>query len=101
VATLRDRDRFVLPLHGGPPVFTPAIREVQAEVRGVLQALLDRGQHSGELRDDLTPGDLIVAASLLSRPLPNTDDWDGLARRQIDLLLDGLRPPRPGADRSG
>src|SRR3954449_7097232 len=26
-ATLRDRDRFVLPLHGGPLVFDAAIRE--------------------------------------------------------------------------
>lgn len=90
-ATLRDRERFVLPLHGGPPVFNPAIRELQAEVRGVLQALLDRGQAAGELRVDLTPVDLIVAAALLSRPLPNADDWDGLAQRQIDLLLHGLR----------
>ncbi len=91
-ATLRDRDRFVLPLHGGPPVFTAATRELQAEVRGVLQALLDRGRLAGEIRDDLTPVDLIIAASLLSRPLPNTDDWDRLGGRQIELLLHGLGP---------
>jgi AcrR family transcriptional regulator len=28
LATLRDRERFVLPLHGGPAVFTPATREL-------------------------------------------------------------------------
>ncbi len=92
LATLRDRDRFVLPLHGGPAVFTPATRELQAEVRGVLQALLDRGRGAGELRADLTPIDLIVAASLLSRPLPAADDWDRFAARQIDLLVHGLGP---------
>jgi AcrR family transcriptional regulator len=91
-ATLRDRERFVLPLHGGPPVFNPAIRELQGEVRGVLQALLDRGHAAGELRGDLTPVDLIVATSLLSRPLPNADDWDRLANRQIDLMIQGLGP---------
>ena len=91
-ATLRDRDRFVLPLHGGPPVFTPSTRELQAEVRGVLQTLIDRGRAAGELRADLTPVDLIQAASLLSRPLPGTDDWDRLGRRQIDLFLHGLGP---------
>lgn len=91
-ATLRDRDRFVLPLHGGPPVFTPASRELQAEVRGVLQTLLDRGHAAGQLRKDLTPVDLIVATSLLSRPLPNSDDWDHLGNRQIDLMLHGLGP---------
>jgi len=97
VATLRDRDRFVLPLHGGPPVFDGPIRELQAQVRGVLQALIDRGHAAGGLRVDLTPVDLIVAASLLSRPLPNVDDWDRVAARQIDLLLDGLSSHPPPA----
>lgn len=97
-ATLRDRERFVLPLHGGPPVFDDTIRDVQGQVRGVLQALIDRGHAAGELRPDLAPADLIVAASLLSRPLPNTDDWEHLAARQIDLFLHGLGRPTP-ADR--
>jgi len=102
LATLRDRDRFVLPLHGGPPVFTPATRKRQADVRTILRGLIERGRAAGELRDDLTPEDLILAASLLSRPLPgltpsrvsrgrsDTGDWDRLARRQIDLMVHGL-----------
>ena len=89
-ATLRDRDRFVLPLHGGPVRFDAEIRDLQAEVREVLQTLLDRGQASGELRPDLTPVDLILSAALLSRPLPTAGEWDALAGRQIELLLDGL-----------
>ena len=93
LATLRDRERFVLPLHGGPAVFTPATRERQMEVRAVLRALIERGQAAGELRADLAPEDLIVAASLLSRPLPGTGDWDRLAHRQIDLMVHGLRGP--------
>ena len=48
LATLRDREQFVLPLHGGPPVFTPATRERQAEVRTALRTLLERGQAAGE-----------------------------------------------------
>jgi len=92
LATLRDRERFVLPLHGGPSVFTPATRELQAEVRTALRALIERGQAAGELRADLTPEDLILATSLLSRPLPGTGDWDRLARRQIDLMTHGLGP---------
>lgn len=99
LATLRDRERFVLPLHGGPKIFTPATRQRQADVRTALRTLLERGQAAGELRSDLTPEDLIVAASLLSRPLPGTGDWDALARRQIDLMIDGLGPQRlPRAD---
>jgi AcrR family transcriptional regulator len=95
LATLRDRERFVLPLHGGPVIFTPATRQRQAAVRTALRTLLERGQAAGELRADLTPEDLIVATSLLSRPLPGTGDWDALARRQIDLLVDGLAARRP------
>lgn len=95
LATLRDRERFVLPLHGGPPVFTPATRERQADVRTALRSLLERGKAAGELRADLSPEDLIVAASLLSRPLPGTGDWDGLARRQIELMINGLGSTAP------
>jgi AcrR family transcriptional regulator len=101
LATMRDRERFVLPLHGGPPVFTPATRTRQADVRTALRTLLERGKVAGELRADLTPEDLIVASSLLSRPLPGTSDWDGLARRQIDLMINGLGPPaNSNSDRS-
>ena len=98
LATLRDRQRFVLPLHGGPPVFTPATRQRQADVRTVLRSLLERGQTAGELRADLTPEDLILATSLLSRPLPGTGDWEHLARRQIELMIHGLGPTAPPAD---
>jgi hypothetical protein len=56
----------------------------------VLRALIERGQAVGELRGDLSPEDLIVAASLVSRPLPSTGDWDRLARRQIDLMIYGV-----------
>ena len=99
LATLRDRERFVLPLHGGPAIFTPATRERQAQVRTVLRGLIERGQGAGELRADLSPEDLIVAASLLSRPLPGTGDWERLARRQIDLMISGLAPAGPSTTR--
>ena len=106
LATLRDRERFVLPLHGGPPVFTPATRQLQADVRTILRSLLERGRTNGELRADLTPEDLIIATSLLSRPLAGTEpalvaepgsDWDRIASRQIELMLHGLGtgPMRP------
>ena len=99
LATLRDRERFVLPLHGGPAIFTPATRERQAAVRSLLRGLIERGQAAGQLRADLSPEDLIVAASLLSRPLPGTGDWARLARRQIDLMMNGLAPPASSSRR--
>jgi AcrR family transcriptional regulator len=99
LATLRDRERFVLPLHGGPAIFTPATRVRQADVRTILRGLIERGQAAGQLRADLSPEDLIVAASLLSRPLPGTGDWERLARRQIDLMINGLASPAPSTTR--
>jgi len=98
LATVRDRERFVLPAHGGPRVFNPAIRERQADIRTSLGALIERGQATGELRTDLTPEDLIVAASLVSRPLPIPRDWNRVAHRQIDLLIQGLGPATPPTD---
>jgi AcrR family transcriptional regulator len=97
MAGVRDRERFVLPLRGGPAVFTPATRERQADVRTALRTLLERGQAAGEVRADLTPEDLIVATSLLARPLPNTGDWERSAHRHIDLMIRGLAPTLPPA----
>jgi hypothetical protein len=82
-------------MHGGPRIFTPAIRERQADIRTALRALIERGQAAGQLRADLTPEDLIVAASLVSRPLPVPSDWDRVAHRQIDLIIDGLDAAAP------
>ena len=80
-------------------MFTPATRQLQADVRTILRSLLERGQANGELRADLAPEDLIVATSLLSRPLAGTEpalvakprsNWDRIAARQIELMLHGL-----------
>ena len=87
---LRDRDRFVLPLHGGPLTHNAAIARLRAEVRVVLQAIIDRGVAAGEVRDDVTPIDIIIAAALLANPLPNVDAWDDVAARQIELFLAGI-----------
>jgi AcrR family transcriptional regulator len=95
LATLRDRERFVLPLHGGPPVFTAATLQLQKDVRTILGGLLERGKAAGELRADLTAEDLVVATSLLSRPLPGTGNWDRIAHRQIDLMIGGLGSTPP------
>jgi AcrR family transcriptional regulator len=92
-ATLRDRERFVLPLVAPPAGFEAPIRERQAEVRAVLQGLLDRGHAAGELAPGLAPVDLIFNAVLLSRPFAAVEDWDAMAGRQIELLLRGFRAP--------
>ena len=95
LATLRDRERFVLPLHGGPPVFTPT-RKRQTDVRTALRS--SKVERRPENCEQTCPQDLVVAISLLTRPLPGTDDWDSLARRQIDLMINGIGPAALLAD---
>jgi AcrR family transcriptional regulator len=87
---LRDRDRFVLPLHGGPPSLNAGIIALRGEVRVVLQTIIDRGVAAGEVRDDITPTDVIIAGALLSSPLPSVERWDDVATRQIELFLAGI-----------
>ncbi|MEU9146896.1 TetR/AcrR family transcriptional regulator [Streptomyces sp. NPDC048349] len=67
--------------------------------RGVLEAgveaLLATGQDAGLVRTDIGVGDLMVALSQLSRPLPGTAclDTDRFVHRHLQLFLDGLRAP--------
>ncbi|MFF1509265.1 TetR/AcrR family transcriptional regulator [Streptomyces sp. NPDC058326] len=62
----------------------------------VVQALVDRAQRAGRLRSDVGVGDLMVAVSQLTRPLPGTAcgaGWDQFVHRHLQLFLDGLEAP--------
>ncbi|MFI5620759.1 TetR/AcrR family transcriptional regulator [Streptomyces sp. NPDC051567] len=58
-------------------------------------ALLAEGQRAGLIRADIGVGDLMIALSQLSRPLPGTAclDVDRFFHRHLQLFLDGLRTP--------
>jgi AcrR family transcriptional regulator len=60
-----------------------------------VETLVATGQRDGLLRTDIGVGDLMVALSQLSRPLPGTHcpDADRFAHRHLQLFLDGLRAP--------
>ncbi|MFD6185092.1 TetR/AcrR family transcriptional regulator [Streptomyces goshikiensis] len=60
-----------------------------------VQALLAAGQDAGLVRDDIGVGDLMMALSQLSRPLPGTAclQVDRFVHRHLGLFLDGLRAP--------
>jgi AcrR family transcriptional regulator len=71
---------------------------VAAEVRRMEQlinALLERAQGAGQLRSDIAVGDLMVALTQLTRPLPGTAcvGFDRFVHRHLQLFLDGLRAP--------
>ncbi|MFF3215311.1 TetR/AcrR family transcriptional regulator [Streptomyces sp. NPDC002886] len=60
-----------------------------------IEALLAAGRASGLLRPDIGVGDLMIALSQLSRPLPGTAcfDADVFVHRHLQLFLDGLMAP--------
>ncbi|MFD7033715.1 TetR/AcrR family transcriptional regulator [Streptomyces sp. NPDC059917] len=69
-----------------------AARDALAEA---VEELLVAGQRAGLVRTDIAAGDLMVALSQLSRPLPGVAclDADHFAHRHLQLFLDGLRAP--------
>lgn len=101
---VEQRSRLVLPLFGGPAFHDEETTVLRHRVTGCLDAVLARGRERGAVRDDVNSTDLLMAAAMVSRPLPNTPpEWlDATARRHIAVHLDGLRPgathhlPGPG-----
>lgn len=72
---------------------------LDAAVRGLVEA----AQTAGRMRTDVAVGDLMVALSQLTRPLPGTacPNMDRFVHRHLQLFLDGLEAPArselPGA----
>ncbi|MFC9795840.1 TetR/AcrR family transcriptional regulator [Streptomyces sp. NPDC057695] len=64
-------------------------------LEGAVQGLVDRAQRAGRLRTDVGVGDLMVALSQLTRPLPGSGcaAFDQFVRRHLLLFLDGLEAP--------
>ncbi|WP_437113455.1 TetR/AcrR family transcriptional regulator [Streptomyces venezuelae] len=68
-----------------------------------IETLMERAREAGQLRTDIAVGDLMVALSQLTRPLPGTacPGMDGFIHRHLQLFLDGLMAPArselPGA----
>ncbi|MEU9162573.1 TetR/AcrR family transcriptional regulator [Streptomyces sp. NPDC048424] len=73
----------------------PELLAAQTALQTAVETLLATGQDAGVIRTDIGVGDLMVALSQLSRPLPGTAclDTDRFAHRHLQLFLDGLRAP--------
>ena len=57
-------------------------------------SLLDRAAKAGEIRADITPGDLLRALVGMSYNVYDTPDWRKTALRLADIFVDGLRKRR-------
>lgn len=73
----------------------PELLAARDALQAGVEALLTTGQDAGLVRTDIGVGDLMVALSQLSRPLPGTAclDVDRFVHRHLQLFLDGLRAP--------
>jgi AcrR family transcriptional regulator len=60
-----------------------------------IEALMKRARTAGQLRTDIAVGDLMVAITQLTRPLPGKGcvNFDQFVHRHLQLFLDGLQAP--------
>ncbi|WP_405687099.1 TetR/AcrR family transcriptional regulator [Streptomyces sp. NBC_00057] len=95
-AAADERIGALCPMLSG--VFDRDHPELLAERRRLEEAaegLVARAMSAGRLRADIAVGDVLVALSQLTRPLPGTGclDIDRFTHRHLQLFLDGLEAP--------
>lgn len=81
------------------------IAAVRADGVAVMQDLVATAQRDGDLRPDVTHGDVGMLLVRLSRPMPGPlprNVADDLAHRHLDVIIDGLRAvPGPSSGLAG
>ena len=93
VVAMQVRDRGMLESVGERFFGDPRVRELKQQVDPKLEALLERVQSAGVVRDDIEHQDipvLIQAAARAGCVMPSCDPE--LSRRYLAIMLDGLRP---------
>jgi AcrR family transcriptional regulator len=63
-----------------------------AQIKGAIQSLVTRAVASGDIRADIVPLDLLRALVGVSN-VASAPDWQESAKRLVDILLLGSRPP--------
>ncbi|MGB8945047.1 MAG: TetR/AcrR family transcriptional regulator, partial [Streptomyces sp.] len=73
----------------------PDLVDARERLEAVTDGLMHRARAAGQLRTDIAVGDLMVALSQLTRPLPGTAclNMDRFVHRHLQLFLDGLMTP--------
>ncbi|WP_329386487.1 TetR/AcrR family transcriptional regulator [Streptomyces sp. NBC_01716] len=81
----------------------PHLHAERERLEAAVEGLMEKARATGRLRTDVAVGDLMVALSQLTRPLPGTGclNIDRFTHRHLQLFLDGLEAPArselPGA----
>ncbi|WP_369247260.1 TetR/AcrR family transcriptional regulator [Streptomyces sp. R41] len=73
----------------------PDLVAARDRITDLIEQLMSRAREAGQLRPDVEFGDLMIAVSQLTRPLPGTacQGIDRFVHRHLQLFLDGLRAP--------
>ena len=73
----------------------PDLLAGRSRLEETVQELVDRAQTAGRMRPDVGVGDLMIAVSQLTRPLPGTAclNMDRFVHRHLQVFLDGLEAP--------
>ncbi|MGW1991528.1 TetR/AcrR family transcriptional regulator [Embleya sp. NPDC001921] len=76
----------------------PEMVAARARLEHLVETLMERSRTEGRLRTDVGSGDLLMAITQLTRPLPGMGgcvENDRFVHRHLDVLLDGLGTPDP------
>ncbi len=73
----------------------PDLLAERGRLEEAVEGLVARAQSAGRLRTDIAVGDVLVALSQLTRPLPGIacQGIDRFTHRHLQLFLDGLETP--------
>ncbi|QNE76817.1 TetR family transcriptional regulator [Streptomyces finlayi] len=73
----------------------PELLAERDRLEQAVEGLVERAMTAGRLRTDIAVGDVLVALSQLTRPLPGIAclDIDRFTHRHLQLFLDGLETP--------
>lgn len=63
-----------------------------AELLSVVGQMVQRTRDAGELREDVTVGDVLLVIATAAPSLPDAAQQAAASRRLLDILLEGLRP---------
>ena len=69
------------------------------QIKGAMKALVQRAIKSGDIRRDLDPIDLLRALVGVSN-VASAPNWPQSAKKLVDILIAGSRPPRTGGKRT-
>lgn len=73
----------------------PEVATLTGRLNALVEAMMARARRAGTLRADVDLGDIILAVSQLTRPLPDLAGYHRGPHRYLQLFLDGLRTPAP------